>query len=284
MNLLNTIINWANQRNIDCIECNHPSYDCSGSCQDCLYEIHYWHRNPKLDRRKRYNCRALAYEYVISFTERYCENILFACEDIDLSCYDDISILSLGCGISPDLMAFEKILNGDYFFYRGVDDNRYWNEFHDIIYEYSSNHFFDVDYLTQSAFVSSNAYNEIYNVIVMQFFISSVLSEGGSYNDFQDLFDELIDSILLRWYNSKLKSPFLFILNDTDSVFTGRKQFFQLLEALSNNGHKGNAFARSAHISDDMADRNNMDFRGFNLKAMTDICNNSASLVIEVEK
>ena len=241
MNLLQTVLDWASQQDVDsgdCHNCNHPSSECSGSCQDCLNEIHFWYRKNYI-RRTRYNCRNLAFEYAKRYTERYCENIIYACNAIDFSLYEEISILSLGCGISPDLMAFEDILGGDYFCYRGIDDNKRWKEFQDVIYDYSDKRNFEVDFMKQSVFKNSEVYDAFYNIIVMQFFISSVLGEGGRINDIRNLFDELIGEIMERWYNSKSTTPFLFVLNDTDHVRTGRKQFYDLLDVLVEYGYRG---------------------------------------------
>lgn len=232
----------------------------------------------------RYNCRSLVFEYASRYTLRYYENIMFACKDIDFSNYECLDILSLGSGIAPDLMAFEEIFKSKDIFYRGIDDNERWNEFHDFIYDYTDGSNIEVDFAKQSAFKNERAYGDLYNVLVMQFFISSVLSEGWSTRDVHDLFEDLTDSVLRHWYNSKTKTPFVFILNDTDSVFTGRKQFYDLLDILADKGYQGTAVARSTHISDDMNDRSNKGFYGFSFKTSTVTSNNSAMLTIEVTK
>jgi hypothetical protein len=227
----------------------------------------------------------LVVEYVKTFTERYYDNILHACFGaVDFDEYDDISILSIGCGVSPDLMAFEKLISNANIHYVGVDDNELWNVFHDIICTYTHGTNVHVNYYEQSAFKSGKTYSDFYNIIVMQFFMSSVLGEGGRKRHIIELFEELINGPLLRWYNSQSTTPFLFILNDNDSVFTGRKQFYDLLDMLVDNGYQGKAIARSKYIADDMNDRRNRGFDRDNFKTSNMTTNNRATLTIEVVK
>ena len=95
--------------NGNCDNCTHPTSVCSGCCQKCLDEIHW---GPKPNERTLYNCRRLVHCYVSCFVQRYFENINTACGDIDFAYYPYFSILSIGCGASPDLMAFEAISDG----------------------------------------------------------------------------------------------------------------------------------------------------------------------------
>ena len=294
VSLLNTIIDWANQQNIDCQDCCHPADGCSGGCQECMREIHSWHNSSKRLRRFRYDCVKLANEYVKSFTERYYQNILAACDPIGLRKYDDFDILSIGCGASPDLMAFEVLANGRNIFYRGVDKLEYWNEYHELIENYAERQNITVDFQRSDVFnpLGETRRTEIFNVVVMQFLISSIWCDLQMQNRSRqekerqvvNLFNGLADTALARWYNSDSTSPFLIILNDNDSASTGRRQFYDLLDILSANGYQGNAFMNSRFIQHDMDDRGNSGFDGFELFTSSELSNNSATLTIEVMK
>ena len=50
--------------------------------------------------------------------------MVFACENINFSLYERINILSLGCGIAPDLMAFESLLGRDFCYLGSIDNNQ----------------------------------------------------------------------------------------------------------------------------------------------------------------
>ena len=293
MSLLEAVVNWTNKQTVECHNCNHPAKACSGGCRTCLDEIHYWYNSRKINRRTCYSCETLVYEYVKSYTERYYHNIISACNSIDFDAYGCFRILSIGCGASPDLMAFEELAKGKEIFYRGIDKIEQWLEFQNLIRHYVQNKNIIVDFQQSDVFnpVEWQKSTEIFNVAIMQYLISSIW--GDSDKNFhrsikekrvKDLFKGFVDTVLLRWKNSNYPSPFLIILNDNDNVSTGRKQFYDLLDILVDRGYQGSAFVKSAYAQDDMNDRQNRGFDGFNFQTSSAISNNSATLTIEVIK
>ena len=287
------MIDWASQQTINCHSCNHPAKVCSGSCQECLHEIHYWHNNPKPIRRDCYGCDRLVFEYVKSYTERYYQNILSACECIDLSQFDRFNILSIGCGASPDLMAFEELARGRQIFYRGIDKIDQWHGFHELIMSYTNNSNITVDFQQSDIFNPvGRKRTEIFNVVVMQYLISSIWcgletkgrSRSCKEQEVRKVFAGVIETALYRWSESRCPTPFLIIINDNDSASTGRKQFYDLLDMLVENDYYGSAYINSNFIQDDMSDRDNKGFEGFDFYESNNHSNRSATLTIEVRK
>jgi hypothetical protein len=293
----------------------------------------------------------LLFYYAAKFTEPYSQNIKFALEMIDLSSFDEFGILSIGCGASPDLMAFEEIANGRFIYYNGVDRNLYWSKFRDVISNSVESKNIEVSFETRDVTVAlemkqplrsfiqqavvriqddtisiicnnaaviqyikthefelrevmGNAFNfpvlpslsiifgepKIYNVVVMQYVISSILSNGGNKQNINNIFLGLVDTALRRWKESSITSPFLFILNDVDSINTGRNCFFKLLDILEKKGYAGVAYAYSGHPNGDLgenrwSERKGMEgFGNITYNYSPVISNNSATLTIEVRK
>lgn len=290
ISLKETIIRWSEESQTDCENCTHPSGLCSGSCQNCLDEIHW---GPTECKRTDYDCKRLLRCYVGNYTERYFWNIKSACKDINFGKYPTISILSLGCGTSPDLMAFQDMVSEKSIRYNGIDKNSRWGFLQNLISEYAKTQpnltvrFENRDILQTP---SSQPVSEIYNVVVLQFVISSVFNTGGKHSDITALFNGLVHSAVKRWRDSDSDSPFLFVLNDVDSMNKGRSCFFELIDTLEEAGYKGSAFAFSSHESGDLgrtrwSNRNGETGYG-NIVYRYSSCtsNNSASLVIEVTK
>ena len=227
-----------------------------------------------------------------NYTKRYYENIKFACRDIDFARYSEFNILSLGCGASPDLMAFEEIAEDKFICYNGIDVNMQWSNLQEAIVEYASSmKNLNVTYEQRNVFSPINGKTtEIYNVVVLQFLISSILSAGGRSSQIHSLYKIIVEKPLKRWKSSSLQTPFLIILNDVDSRHRGRNTFFRLIDYLEESGYEGTASAKSAHDTGDLgknrwSDRANQQGYGLiSYEYSSCICNNSAFLVIEVTK
>ncbi len=56
---------------------------------------------------------------------------MIALDFVDISQYPYFSILSIGCGAAPDLMAFEEIVEDKAIYYKGYDRNPLWRPIHD---------------------------------------------------------------------------------------------------------------------------------------------------------
>lgn len=272
-----------------CLSCTHPTNNCSGSCSKCLEEIHW---GPKQNGRLKYNCKRIIKCYTKCYINRYYQNIEHACEDIDLSKYSAFNILSIGCGASPDLMAFEKIAGGKNIIYNGIDENPNWSDLQEVTTKYASNSSsIRVNYEQRNIFDSVQTEpSNIYNVVILQFFISSVLSSGGNEKQIIDIFETIADKPLLRWKSSVLNTPFLLMLNDVDSMNKGRNIFFQLIDILEEKGYIGKAYAKSSHGIGDLGQerwsnrKNQQGYGNIAYEYSPRVCNNSACLVIEVAK
>lgn len=86
--------------------CTHPD-SCPQSCESCLEEVHYPGR--RTSGRLDYDCDNILYFYICKYMHKYSSEIEYALNSIDKLPYmDNLSILSLGCGASPDLVAVEN--------------------------------------------------------------------------------------------------------------------------------------------------------------------------------
>lgn len=190
------------------------SSECDGNCKLCLDDIHF-HTN---ERRNHYDCERLLYYYVCRYTYKYCSEMIYALKQIDLSKYPYLHILSLGCGGAPDLMAFQYMNYNQKISYVGLDKNVYWEDIHNyIINNYNDG---KVQFLRDINVL--NYFNEHKitkcNVIIIQYLISFFYSSQGE-NGVRRWFSELAQSIVK---NKPDNSPLLVIINDVDSIKTGR--------------------------------------------------------------
>lgn len=169
--------------------------------------------------------------YLCRYSYKYCSEIIYALEKIDLSRYPYFNILSLGCGGAADLMAFDYCSNSDDgIYYHGVDINTYWNDIHTKISEIYPHASFTTGFdVTRNIPTLSNA---SYNVVIIEYLISYLYSRGSSV--VSDLFDDLIEYVIS---NKPQDTPMLIIINDVDSVNTGRDTFMQLAKKLERAGY-----------------------------------------------
>ena len=227
---------------------------CKGTCDardGCLDQVHWY---PQKNGRSDYNCEHLLQKYALLFTERYEEQIINALQYIDENRYDRYNILSIGCGGTPDLMAFETITRdaGKIISYHGYDRNLNWKSIHDDILRYSQgNDRMDV-HLTRvdifDIFECGFIVPFSCNVIIIQYLISHLFNTGQNQR-ISELFDYLINDVLPT---RNPRTPFLFIICDVDSVNKGRPTWFTLLDKLEQNGYHGRAYARSFYPNGDL--------------------------------
>ncbi len=223
--------------------------NCNGNCDDCLDQVHWY---PSSNGRADYTCQNLMYAYVLRFTEKYSQQIATALSTVDLSEYPYFNIFSIGCGATPDLMAFEEIVGDQDIYYKGYDRNPLWQPVHSIIENYTKptphitaklrrEDIFDV-------FSDGRPARIHYNVVVIQYLLSH-LYNTGQQGQTTKLFQGIIENIIL---NSSEDSPFLIIITDVDSRFKGRSSWFLFLDMLESAGFSGDAYARSAHSNGDL--------------------------------
>lgn len=230
-------------------DCNNNAY-CNHDCDNCLKQVHWY---PEYGGRSDYTCPNLLLKYVTRFTEKYSQQIREALDFVDISQYPYFNILSIGCGATPDLMAFEEVVgNEKNIYYKGYDRNPLWRPIHEKIEAYAEmtanitanlqcEDIFDV--LSDESPASTQ-----YNVIVIQYLLSHL------YNTRQDrqintLFQGVIDNIISNHPHS---SPFLIIITDIDSCNKGRNTWYSFLDMLEDANYCGNAYARSAFPAGDL--------------------------------
>lgn len=206
-------------QNEECIQCNSKivcDMNCNG-CKQCLDDIHY-HYNRYRDF---YDCEKLLDYYVCRYSYKYCSEIIYALNELDLSKYPYFHILSLGCGAAPDLMAFDYMRYRHKILYWGVDKNTYLEKIHNFIeneYGKDSVRFYrNIDVLTY--FETHTLEN--CNILVIQYLISFFYNDIG-VNGLKKWFEQLANNIVK--YKTQ-NTPMLIVINDVDSINTGRDAF-----------------------------------------------------------
>lgn len=240
MSLLSALTTYcANQfyRYGDCPQCSHPSGRCSGSCLKCSEEVNYHRAGGRTD----YDCQKFMYYYVCRYSWKYCSEIMYALEQIDLSNYPAYNILSIGCGGAPDLMAFEEMMSAwdtKNIFYEGYDINPLWFPIHRAAEQYTlSTQYTHAELIIKDIFDAlrdGELVTHNYNVIVLEYLLSHFPPRDRA-DWASELFDELLQNVLP---NRLDKSPFLLLINDIDH-FQVRDCFDMLLQKLSDKGYYG---------------------------------------------
>ena len=223
-------------------------YFCHHDCDDCLDQVHWY---PSHEGRPDYTCSNLLLRYVLRFTHKYSNQIASALDLIDQNNYPRFNILSIGCGGTPDLMAFEEETRRS-IFYCGYDRNVFWQDIHDKIEEYSFwRDGMDVNLYQEDIFsaLSTGISSKVrYNVIVIQYLLSHLFNTNQEQLT-NRLFHALINEIIA---NRLEDSPFLIIITDVDSMNKGRNRWFTFLDMLEDAGFHGVAYAKSAFPAGDL--------------------------------
>ena len=220
--------NYTTEQCGGCTSITACTHTCNGNCKECLDDIHF-HRN---ERRCAYNCERLLDYYVCRYSYKYCSEIIYALQELDLSHFPYFNILSLGCGGAPDLMAFQYMNYPQRISYFGLDKNTYWERIHDFIIndypEQKVQFVRDIDVL--------NYFDGINflrcNVIVIQYLISFFFSQVGE-RGIREWFAKLANKVVT---NKPENSPMLILINDVDSIHTGRDAFPILIEEIQRAG------------------------------------------------
>lgn len=234
--LIDEIVDFCNNewQTKHCLNCNCIK-TCKRNCKNCLDDLHF-HKNMI---RKDYDCEHLLDYYVCRYSYKYCSEIIYALNKVDLTRYTFFNILSIGCGGAPDLMAFEEMRpswDTTKIFYKGYDINRYWNTIHKAIKQYTMS---KQDITAE--FIYSNIFDVFrdgqptvrhYNVIILGYLLSHFSSDNRRYLA-SVLFKQLIQVVIS---NRLSNSPFLFIINDIDH-YSVRSLFDILLDYLDADGY-----------------------------------------------
>lgn len=227
--------------------CDNDEY-CEHDCDRCLDQVHWY---PSKPGRADYTCSNLLLRYVVRFTEKYSQQISSALTFVDDSLYPQYNILSIGCGGTPDLMAFE-VATQNPIYYMGYDRNDCWRTIHNQIERYAGDvERLDIDLQQEDIFDiirTGNLLTRRYNVLVFQYVLSHLFNtrqETLTTHLFQSLIDEVISHRLSE-------SPFLIIISDVDSINKGRKRWFTFIDMLEDAGFHGRALAKSAYPTGDL--------------------------------
>jgi hypothetical protein len=218
-----------------CCECNHPSGNCSQNnahtnCYNCMHQIHFdypdqlrinYYRPEQLricpkQLRMDYDCQKLIYYYACRYSWKYCSEIMYALDQVGLKNFDNLSVLSIGCGSSPDLMALEFLnskLNKN-IDYVGCDVNSLWSGIHHIIKNYFKNPLYSskitCNFLADNLLDNHSKLGDK-NVIIVSYLISS-LYYHYNYSQLESLKILILDHI--KTFNST--SRLLILFNDVD--------------------------------------------------------------------
>lgn len=195
--------------------------DCGHNCKNCLDDLHYHQNCIRCD----YTCERLLDHYVCRYSYKYCSEILYALETVDLSRYPVFNILSLGCGGATDLMAFDYLSLPQPLAYLGLDKNPYWARIHAQIAGYFSaggvpaRVQFSQDTDVLRYFDNTSVTN--CNILIVEYLLSFFYAQIGRVGTIQ-WFRALVRNVVAQKMPS---SPFLVIFNDVDSRNTGRDTF-----------------------------------------------------------
>ena len=248
--LLDRIVNYCDEKytaygdKCGCQEgaCNHPSGECSGSCYNCLRQIHY----PSIFHGKLlYDCEKMLNHYVCQYSYMYTSEILDALyykwEYIhDYSYYH---ILSIGCGGCADLMAFDYLRKNQMLLkpisYIGIDINSLWEPIHSKIKDYcdEQNIKFKVPMYEDVFEIFKEHTLPDTNIIVISYLISS-LYNTRKIEEINILIDRLVDGVIGE---KKERQRLLLIINDVNSNRRGRDYFSSFENAIKKKGLKTTA-------------------------------------------
>lgn len=221
-------------------ECNHPSGKCSGSCYNCLYQIHFPGRFDGIIK-KQYDCTKMLYHYVCQYSYLYTTEILWALSEERkyIKKFPYYHILSLGCGGCADLMAFDYLFNRNIIqipiSYLGFEINTLWQPIHNQIQKYYKNN----DMIK----FKIPGYNDVFkcfkdtplsnaNIIVISYLISYLYNTNQTGQ-----IDSLAENIANNIVSQKSKNQnLLLIINDVNSNNRGRDYFSHFEEAIRNVG------------------------------------------------
>ena len=227
--------NSANTKYL-CKNCMHPT-ECSGSCKSCLEQVHYPSRNS--NGLRDYKCRNIIDFYACTYLYKYASEIYYLIKKCEcLNEIEELHIMSIGCGASPDLMAFEKYCNeketNQSIAYVGFDKNKLWRPIHEKIKEYAEyKDNMRVKFKDEEIFdyLGRKSVSRV-NVLIMQYVISHFYNTE-QIGQIEKFFDELVYSIVKH---KETDNPLVIIINDVNSCYRGRNYFEELVQKLDEEG------------------------------------------------
>lgn len=238
--LLNAIVDYCDKSykkkcKRACFPCNHPT-QCPQNCEICLEQVHYRSKYPY--GRKDYNCSKIVDFYTCKYLYKYASEIEYALQQAScLDEFNEIHMLSIGCGPSPDLMAVQHYLT-EYDLnipikYFGFDHNELWEPVQDEIYDIASEYEIDkvkffkedvIDYFSENSIGKAN-------VLTLQYIISH-MNINGRRSEITSFFDDLVLNVIL-----KMESKSIIILNDINH-YSARDRFIDLYNKIESRGRR----------------------------------------------
>lgn len=243
--LLETIVQYCNEKflsygdNCGNTTCTHPTGQCSGSCYNCLYHIHFPDRAPE-NSKTLYDCPKMLCHYVCQYSYLYATELFCAFQSkLDfLKDYSYFHILSLGCGGCADLMGFEFFAHQNNIHapvsYIGIDINENWADIHTAIKEYTNENSigFKVPFYKDVFSVFRERDIHETNVIVISYLIS-YLYNSGQIRQIDELAELVVDKIVSQ---KGASNKLLFVINDVNSNRRGRDYFTYFETAIRRKG------------------------------------------------
>ena len=216
-----------------CGQCNHPNKKCSGSCYNCLYQIHFPTRFDAEPVKSLYDCPKMIYHYVCQYSYLYATELLCAYQE-ETNYLRDYHIMSLGCGGCADLMAFERfyrdISANVPISYIGVDVNELWRPVNNRIKKYCEKERIKYKVRYHDVFKCFRR-NEVVdaNILIISYLISYL------YNTKQiSTIDTFVEDVVNNIVQKKIAGhKFLIIINDVNSNRRGRDYFDYFIRKLS---------------------------------------------------
>ena len=213
-----------------CTICNHPLNKCSGSCYNCLYQIHYPdpERIKKGTQKTTYDCPKMLFHYVCQYSFLYATELIYAFEhEIEyLKDYPHFNILSLGCGGCADLMGFEKFKLKNNFIqpisYLGLDINNNWIQINNKIAKYCEHNQIKYKIRYDDVFKCFRQTGLNYANIVIVSYLISYLYNTNQIKTIDSFLDDFTKNVVAK---KGRKEKLLLVVNDINTYKRGRNYF-----------------------------------------------------------
>lgn len=227
--LLNQVVNFAKESLSkddlsDCKTCKHHSRCLSNAAK--MLNIAHFDRSVTV-----YPCQRVVNNYVCRYMHRYSSEV---CNLISLysdyfNSLNNIHVLSLGCGASPDLLALKFLFESKAINYVGIDYNKEWQKYHEFFQD-SENKRNNVNYYYLDFFevidrLNKENKNLQFNVVVMNYVVSTI-SINHDHEEITELFSKIKSRIL-----DYLPENSLFIINDINN----KDHFVQIMDHVFKN-------------------------------------------------
>lgn len=196
-----------------------PDFKDSVDCYDCISSHFY-----KSDGKEKYDCYKGLAHYIMDYGPCYASStyhFLDVSGVIEGLNKENINILSIGCGFSPDYYAFKKYINDKGlsidFYYLGIELYKQWDLFHQATpIKEKTIRYFDV---LQTRIPHLNSFDLIF---IDKFFSSLSEPEG------RDRFIEL----LTGYIKGSIKNDAVLIFKDVNDKSRGRDKFHNAISPL----------------------------------------------------